>query len=124
MLILGSSSDLARARRLASWVHGVAIDDVVVTLPWLDAHEQQRAARSLKSYFNYCGCHESAIAFIFVLAACLWIDPWTGAPRWMAGSYSLMSALLAAVPAKLAALLWSRWRLRVLLARLARMETR
>ena len=84
-LILGNGTDLARASRLASWLHRVPIDRVIVSLPWLDPREQLRAARLLRSRFNDCGCAHGTVAF---------------------------------------ALLWSRWRLRVLLSRLARAEPR
>ena len=123
-LVLRSRTDLARASRLASWLHRAPIDDVIVSLPWLDSRERQRAARTLRSHFNDCGCAEGTVAFVLVLAVCVWTQPWPGAAWWMAIAYSFVSALFAAVPAKLGALLWSRWRLRVLLARLAPAEVR
>jgi hypothetical protein len=123
-LVLSSRTDLARAGRLASWLHRVPIDRVIVSLPWLDSRERERAGHSLQAYFNDCGCGQGALAFVLVLAVSLWMDPWTGASPWTAVAYSFIAALFAAVPAKLAALLWSGWRLRVLLARLARAEAR
>jgi hypothetical protein len=97
---------------------------VIVSLPWLNPREQLRAARVLRSRFNDCGCAHGTVAFLLVLALCAWTRPWTGSPWWLAIPYALLAALLAAVPAKLAALLWSRWRLRLLLSRLARAEPR
>jgi len=119
-LVIQDRRDLHRAGHLVSWLNRPAVDLVQVTLPWLDSREQQRNAKALKFYLNDCGCLWGVPAFVAAFAGCLAMAPSRGGQTWIAVGLSLLVAVAAALVAKLAALAWSRWRLRVLLDRMAR----
>lgn len=123
-LVLDGRSDLERTERLATWLSRPAVDDVCVTLPWLDEDERHRVARAIQTYFNDCGCLVGAPAFVLALAWCLHASPWPDGSAWAAAGYTLLASVGAALAGKGAGLLWSRWRLRVLLRRMTHAEGR
>jgi hypothetical protein len=119
-LRIDSPGDLERAALLVSWLARPSVRQVHVRLPWLTPAQCERAGRTLTRYFNDCGCLWGAPAFVAALPLSFAHGPWTDASGLLAGGASLAAAVGAALAAKAAALAWSAWRLRVLLARLAR----
>jgi hypothetical protein len=123
-LVLETKSDLHQAERLVSWMNRPPVDQVLIRIPWLDGADQQRTAKTIKFYFNDCGCLWGALVFVLVLTGCLWMEPWGEAPWWIAPAYALLASVPAAIAAKLSALAWSWWRLKVLIGRIMHAETR
>lgn len=121
-LVIENSLDLQRAGQLVSWLNRPTVDQVLIALPWIVRAEQQRSAKTLKFYFNDCGCLWGSPAFVAAGAVCLLFGPWDGRSTWAAVGVSLLVAVAAALMAKLAALAWSRRRLKVLLHRMAPAE--
>ena len=119
-LVIEDAHDLDRTARLASWFDGPAVGQVHVRLPWLDHGERMRSARAVARYFNECGSLWAAPAFLSVLAWAALGAPWSSFGTLAATAISLMLATVAALVATVSARAWSRWRLQVLLARLAR----
>lgn len=119
-LVIEDVHDLDRTTKLASWFARPAVGQVHVRLPWLDHHERMRSGQALARHFNECGCLWGAPAFLSVLAWGALGAPWSAWGTLAALTTSMAVAVAAATAAVVLALAWSRWRLQVLLARLAR----
>jgi hypothetical protein len=119
-LVIEDAHDLDRTARLAAGLARPAVGQVHVRLPWLDHAEQARSASALARLFNECGCLWGAPAFLSVLAWGALGAPWSTLGTLAAIGVSMLLATTAGLAAVVFALVWSRWRLQVLLAQLAR----
>ena len=117
-LVIESINDLDRAERLVSWLNRASVDQVLIALPWIDGAEQRRIARRLKRYFNDCGCLWGAAIFVFMFICSLSVGPWSNTRTPVVVGVSVLVSVPAALAAKLMALAWSYWRLKVLLNRM------
>ena len=119
-LVIEDAHDLDRTAELAASLARPTVGQVHVRLPWLDHDERARSASALTRLFNECGCLWGAPAFLSVLAWGALGAPWSSLGTPAALGLSMLLATSAGLAAVVSALVWSRWRLRVLLAQLAR----
>jgi hypothetical protein len=111
-IILNSRSDLEKAQQFISWLSRPTVDQVVVSIHWLDRAEQKRAEKLLKALLNDCGCQWGAPTFLISFALCILTVLREIDITWCTvGGAFLISACFAFI-AKLLSLAWSYWRLR------------
>jgi hypothetical protein len=111
-IILDSRADLEEAVQLISWLNRPTIDQVVVSIPWLDRNDQKRSEKFLKRLFNDCGCQWGAPTFLItIILSSLTVLREIGITWYTMGLSFLISVCIAFV-AKLLSLAWSCWRLK------------
>jgi hypothetical protein len=123
-LIIAGNGDVEHAGRLATWLNRPAVDQVVVSVPWLEVAERHRLARTLEMHFNDGGYAFGVPAFVAALAWCFYTGSWSSdaASLPAAAAYTVAVSVASAMGGKLAGLAWSRWRLRTLLRHIAAAE--
>lgn len=114
---ISSADDIRHLERIAVWLDRPAVDAVAIDLPGLSVRDADLAAVRIGKYFNDCGCGWALAAFLLGLPLLLITPaiPVDHGPLRVAAA--ILVAAFAAALAKMAALLWSYWRLRRLLAR-------
>ena len=115
---LKNQFDVEQAAQLVSWLNRPSVDNVQVSLPWLDENEQGQSARALKYLFNDCGCLWGGPAFLITFVSYVVIQLHTSAFSWAMLGSAFLIAVGVALVAKFLGLGWSRWRLRVWFQRL------
>ena len=119
---LNNRDDVERARSLATWLSRPAVDQVVITIPWLPERQRARLEKRIKYLFNDCGCLWGGPVFLVVFSAVL-VTKWSsGGFSWPTLGVSFGIGAMAALTAKFTALACSGVRLKSLLNRIIGLE--